>query len=128
VLRFRAMRRAQAILVLLALFSAPLALLARGEACAEACSKFCCVALHHSSHSDSAGAGHCHGNPQSTRCCDEAAPNHALDFGFTILLPLTIIPSAASLGAPAISGTAITSAAIFVSSRYTPPPFEPPRA
>src|ERR1700735_2769720 len=67
------MRRAQIILVLIALVSAPLALLARSEACADACTKSCCVALHHSANASGSTTGHCHSNSgtPSARCCDE---------------------------------------------------------
>ena len=39
----------------------------------------------------------------STRCCDQLPSNHSLDYGFTILMPLSIIPSIAGIEAPAIS-------------------------
>src|SRR5580704_234177 len=99
------MRSMQIILVLIALVLAPLALLARSEACADACSKSCCVAFHHSASGPAPSAAHCHGNNRasSARCCDEPTSNHALDYGFSILMPLSILPNNASLAAPAIS-------------------------
>jgi hypothetical protein len=124
------MRRVQIIFVLIALVSSPLALVARSEACAEACTKSCCVARHHSSHDTGPAAGHCHGNRQapSARCCDEPVSNHALDYGFTILMPLSILPDVPEIEAPAISGAAVVSSPLVVPSAFGSAPFEPPRA
>jgi hypothetical protein len=120
------MRRACIVLVLIAVVSSPLALLARSEACAQSCAKSCCVALHRSA----PAAGHCHGNRQapSARCCDEPVTNHALDYGFTILMPLSILPHVAGLEAPAISAAPVSSNLLIAPSALPSAPFEPPRA
>ncbi len=124
------MRRVQIIFVLLALASSPLALVARSEACAEACTKSCCAAVHHASHDSAPAAGHCHSNRQgsSARCCDEPVSNHALDYGFTILMPLSILPDVPGIAAPANSGVAVVSNPLVVPSALGSAPFEPPRA
>jgi len=124
------MRRAQVILALIALVSAPLAVVARSEACADACTKSCCVAMHHSTHGSVPASGHCHGNNQapSARCCDEPTSNHALDYGFTILMPLSILPDVAGMEAPAISRAAVASNPLIAPSAFSSAPFEPPRA
>lgn len=122
------MRRAQAVLVLIALLATPLALLARSEACADACTNSCCIALHHSAKGPA--AGHCHGANQapSTRCCDEPTSNHALDYGFTILMPLSIIPGIAGIEAPAISRAVVAPNYLTVFPVFRSALFEPPRA
>jgi len=122
------MRRAQAVLVLIALLATPLALLARSEACAEACTNSCCIALHHSAKSPA--ASHCHGanQAQSARCCDEPTSNHAPDYGFTVIMPLSIIPRVAGIEAPAISRTVVASRFLIIPSLFRATPFEPPRA
>jgi hypothetical protein len=125
------MRRARIILVLIALVSSPLALLARSEACAEACTKSCCVALHHTSNgAGSEAATHCHSNHQEplARCCDEPTSNHALDYGFTILIPLSILPEVASIEPPAISRISVAPKVLISPPTFASAPFEPPRA
>lgn|SRR5271154_3052341 len=125
------MRRARIILVLVSLVSSPLALLARSEACAEACTKSCCVALHHTANGAGSGAAsHCHSNHREplARCCDEPTSNHALDYGFTILIPFSILPEVASIEAPAISRIAVASNVLISPSTFVSTPFEPPRA
>jgi len=124
------MRRAQIILVLIALVSAPVALLPRSEACADACTKSCCVALHHSATRPAPVAGHCHSNNRapSARCCDEPTSNHALDYGFSILMPLSILPDIAGLAAPAISRSPVVTNHLIAPSAFSSAPFEPPRA
>jgi hypothetical protein len=116
--------------VLIALVSAPLALLARSEACADACSKSCCVALHHSASGPAPSAAHCHSNDRasSARCCDEPTSNHALDYGFSILMPLSILPDVAGLAAPAISRSLVAANPHISPSAFSSAPFEPPRA
>jgi hypothetical protein len=122
------MRRAQAVLVLIALLATPLALLARSDACANACTNSCCIALHHSAKGPA--ASHCRGANQvpSTRCCDQPASNHALDYGFTILMPLSILPSVASIAAPAVSRAVAAPTSLTIPSYFRSAPFEPPRA
>ena len=123
------MRRAQAILALIVLVFAPLALVARSNACAEACTKSCCVAVHHSANSSVPPSGHCHGVNQSPTalCCEEPTSNHALDYGFTILTPLSILPNVASVETPTISGAAVSSNPLNAPSGFSSAPFEPPR-
>jgi hypothetical protein len=122
------MRRAQALLVLIALLASPLALLARSEACADACTNSCCIALHHAAKGPA--AGHCRGANQvpSTRCCDQPASNHALDYGFTILMPPSILPCVASIAAPVSARAALSANSLIIPSAFRPAPFEPPRA
>jgi len=122
------MRRAQAAIVLIALLATPLALLARSEACADACTNSCCIALHHAAKGPV--AGHCRGVDQfpSTRCCDQPPSNHSLDYGFTILMPLSIIPSIAGIEAPAISCAVVAPNSLIIPSAFSSAPFEPPRA
>src|ERR1700690_1635382 len=124
------MRRAQVILMLTVLVSAPLALLARSEACADACAKSCCVTLHHSAGGSTPAAGRCHSNSEtpSARCCDEPTSNHALDYGFSILMPLSILPDVASLAGPAVSRSLVTTNQLIGPSVFSSAPFEPPRA
>jgi hypothetical protein len=122
------MRRAQVTFVLIALLASPVALLARSEACADACTNSCCLALHHSA--TAPADGHCHGANQmpSTCCCDQPASNHALDYGFTILMPLSILPSIAGIEAPAISRAVAAPNLLTIPSAFRSAPFEPPRA
>jgi len=124
------MRRAQAIIVLIAMLASPLALFARSEACADACTKSCCIALHHSTRTSTQKAGHCHGanHTPAARCCDEPTSNHALDYGFTVLMPFSILPNVASIAPPSISRTTLPSDTLFAPLAFTFIPFEPPRA
>jgi len=123
------MRRAQAILVFLSLLATPLALIARGEACAAACAKSCCLIA---SHARNAADSHhaCHGQAPVPRgmCCSGVSSSHALDYGFTTPLPQTVLTSSQGVERPQIERRIISRDILTATSIASPPPFEPPRA
>jgi len=124
------MRRLEAFLALISMLAAPLALVARGQACASACAKSCCLISSSRVHASPQADANCHSQrpADSRRCGSAPAPNHALDFGFLAPLPRVILP--ALTGAPSLqtSRRAISPAVLNDSSINLPPPAEPPRS
>jgi len=123
------MRRLSAMLAVIALMAAPLALVARGEACAMACAKACCPISAHRTSTMPDGA-HCHGTGGAipgSMCCPASGNTHALDYGFATPLPLSILTAAIGVIPSQISRGAIAVANPLNFTRPPSPPFEPPR-
>jgi hypothetical protein len=123
------MRRIFAMLALVALMSAPLSLWARGEACAAACAKACCPISAHRASSVPGGA-HCHGTGggmPGSMCCPGAANSHALDYGFAMPLPLSIVTAVDAFAPPPVTRAGLDFAVSLLVTRPPSPPFEPPR-
>jgi len=119
---------APAILVIVALLASPLALLARGLACANAECVCMCARPHGHSSSPQSGSARLHRAAEYCPYCGMKVKYHLADYGFiapiapTAPLPFIAIPS------PAV---ARENAAIFTPSPvsgFLPEPFEPPRA
>jgi hypothetical protein len=123
------MRRAQAILLIAALLSTPLALLARAiPGDQTACNTMCC--LSHGSHF----------SPQDKRMsCHHSAAGHVLectihsnrhqpDYGFIAPLAPTFVASSAGLAAPVLTGELSLPYAQAPCSGFLSAPSEPPRA
>src|ERR1700733_2272648 len=122
------MRRIQAIVALLAILAAPLALIARGNACASSCAKYCCPLS--SQRANSTPKMNCHdqSSSDSKDCCSAPVPNHVLDYGFATPLPRTLLTAAVVVEAPQISHRSISRVKLNESSISVPPPIEPPRS
>ena len=125
------MRRAQAILVLVALLSLPLVLVGQSAA-PQCCDHMCCVRHMHSSNpADSV-------QPEEMSChhgatghvveCGLRCSHSNLDFGLLAPIPPAMISSLAALTPPAISRVTIPSAGYNSAAGFLPSTFEPPRA
>jgi hypothetical protein len=126
------MRRAFTIVAVCALLAAPLALVARGEACApENCKKLCCRPhpMHTPSHHTSGDVDCHHSSSQpAPECSMKSACNHALEFGFITPVPLTVLAAKVRLMAPGLVSDKISSPNSQHSSGFAAVPFEPPRS
>jgi hypothetical protein len=132
------MQRAQAMLLVLVLFAAPLALLARASSgMGSECGNLCC--LPHGSHS----GAHVHdarspSNAEGMAChhkdgsqpafCAMKAGQHPLDFGFLAPLVPTVPSAYANLVLPLPARSAIEQSADSLRVGFTVMPFEPPRS
>jgi hypothetical protein len=126
------MRRVFAIVAVCSLLAAPLAVVARAEACApENCKKLCCrphPAHPHSGHASQDMDCH-HSTSQSAPDCSmKSVCNHALEFGFITPVPLTVLVAKARLIAPGPSFSKISSSSPQLDSGFGVAPFEPPRS
>jgi len=127
------MQRAQAIVLVLALFAAPLALLARASSgMGSECGSLCC--LPHGSHAahppdsrESRMACH-HGEAGHAMYCSMNAGHHLMDFGFLAPLAPTTPSSSASLVLPLPARIAIAQSIDSLPSGFFAAPFEPPRS
>jgi hypothetical protein len=127
------------IVAMLAMLAAPLSLLARGTACADACTKMCCMMHDHAMQGDADEGMHCHnssgqaaGTSGSMNCCHmdccmNSNCNHALDYGFAIPLPLTVLVAPFHLSALADFRSTIPIASSILSAGFLAAPFKPPR-
>jgi hypothetical protein len=137
------MRRAQAILLTLSLLAAPLALLARGNPCAEraCCVKLCCLPHRTAAPppADHSGSGMpCHHELAASMPAPMPAPisdcsmksgcSHALDFGLASPLPLTVLASLEPLLAPEPVRQALLQLPASSFAGFHAAPFEPPRS
>jgi hypothetical protein len=124
------MRRAQAILIILALAAVPLALLARASANSmSCCTTMCCPA--HGHHPDAMAMGMiCHRDAAS-------APGHCLcamhsplaaDLGLFAPMPPTAPIPAAGLVPPDFFRQFVSAGRGLAPLGFSAPPFEPPRA
>jgi hypothetical protein len=126
------MRRAQAILLVAALFAAPLALLARSGACGEraCCWKQCRLPkAHHAAAKDAGGEMACHHRSSPVKdCAMKSACSHTLDYGLASPLPPTVLQAA---GVPLALNAARSGAStdpFKLCSGFVATPFEPPRS
>jgi hypothetical protein len=131
------MRRAQAILLVFALFAAPLALIARASSgIGSECGNLCCLPhgshiahLHDSQAQSNADGMACHHkNDSQSAFCAMKAGHHPLDFGFLAPLVPTAPSASASLELPLPIRTAIAQSGAVSYSGFPASPFEPPRS
>src|SRR5579863_6422007 len=88
------MHRAQSILLILALLATPLALLARGIACAGSDCDMACCRMHMGPSASGMSCSHC------DNLCGMKTHNKALDFGFIAPMAPTIRSAHAALALP----------------------------
>ena len=132
VVRYPAMRRIQAILVVVALLATPLALLARGRADdAGECDRLCC--LRHGSHPGGANSATdgmmCHRGTMRHQCvCNMRPGPQSPDYGLLAPIGPTTPSPVVTILSPEIfrAEYSLSNEATF--SGFTPSPFEPPRA
>jgi hypothetical protein len=131
------MRRAQAILVIIALLATPLALLARAASAGTAdCNRMCC--LPHGSHSahihdpiksSAAQGAFCpHGAAQQDCSCVMRAGDHHIDYGFLAPIVPTAPSAIVSVAIPEVSRGISLPRAEIPATGFLSAPFEPPRA
>jgi hypothetical protein len=132
------MQRAQAMLLVLALFAAPLALLARASSgMGSECGNLCC--LPHGSHSSAhvhdarsaskAEAMACHHKDSSQAAfCTMKAGHHPSDFGFLAPLVPTVPSAYVNLVLPLPARSAIEQSVDSLRVGFMVMPFEPPRS
>jgi hypothetical protein len=138
-----AVRRAQAILLTLSLLAAPLALLARGNACGQraCCVKLCCLPHRAAVPAPAGRSGSgmsCHHHLAASMpapipapmpdCSMKSACNHALDYGLASPLPLTVLASGEPLSAPEAFRQAAFQVPASSFAGFHAAPFEPPRS
>ena len=112
------MRRAEIILVIVALLATPLALVARGMACeSSACTMMCC--LPHGSHSHQGQPMVCH--------CQDKSGKHLPDFGLIAPIAPTMIEAFVVVGAPDASRYPVRTYMQSPARGFAPTPFDPPR-
>jgi hypothetical protein len=125
------MRRAQAILVLLALASLPLILLAQSNA-APACDGICCIRhpmrAAGSGHADSDVMSCHHGAAAHLFQCGMHSTQHRTDNALLAPLPPTMLSAAAAVPTPALARYPRTQSVQEVASVFVSVPFEPPRS
>ncbi|HWZ54321.1 MAG TPA: hypothetical protein VNV84_06170 [Candidatus Acidoferrales bacterium] len=131
------MQRAQAILLVLVLFAAPLALLARASSGMGAdCNNLCCL-LHgshashsHAAHTDSKEEGMaCHrGDAGRAANCSMKSSHYAWDYGFLAPIAPTSPSAIVRLVLPAPSRADLVQSIDAIPSALISPPFEPPRS
>ncbi|MGH9774629.1 MAG: hypothetical protein ACRD50_06740 [Candidatus Acidiferrales bacterium] len=104
------MRRANCILALLALLAAPLALLARNQACEQDDCTMTCCRPHSQTHQTrvpdaTQTKGHCQHQASDDECCCQmrSAGNHGPNLGIAAPLPPTLPESVHSIPAPPYS-------------------------
>lgn len=121
--KIQAMRRIQAASLIVALLAAPLALVARGYACApQECTMACCRGRHGMKMDCS------HSAPGMAMCMmchnSQATP----DYGLAAPIAPFQLAAAAKLPRPEVRRTASVKDAAADSAGYSLPPFQPPRA
>jgi len=131
-----AVRRSQAILVIVALLAAPLALLARGMAGEmPGCTRACCL-LHgpHSAHlpqpmTDSDGHGMACHHDGATRACHCLMRSHhpQMDFGFLAPIAPTHTSAIVRIAGPEFSRASFSQQVDISLPGFLSPPFQPPR-
>jgi len=122
------MRRAHAILVILALLATPMALLARSDCNSSACDCMCDLVnrtlLAHAHH----GPILCGQAGSSMHQCAMNTKHHPPDYGLnTLMAPTAPLPVATLASLPATAQPAALSA-LAAPSGFLSAPFEPPRA
>ena len=136
-LTYMPMRRAQAILLVFALFAAPLALLARASSgMGSECGNLCCLPhgsqtahLHHDQAQSKAVGMACHHKDSSKATfCAMKAGHHPLDYGFLAPLVPTMPSAFASLVLPLPARATIGQSVDSLRVGFMLVPFEPPRS
>ena len=123
------MRRAQALLVIVALLAAPLALLARSAAGSmSGCAGMCCPT--HGTHT--ARVLHekmlCHhGEPGHVLKCTMTSGHHGVDYGLIVPVAPTAPSAIASVGIPDLSRAVTAQLHEAAASGFLSTPFQPPR-
>jgi len=112
------MQRVKAMIVVVALLSVPLALLARGMACESSSCPMACCMLHGSHHGNQPMMCHCAGKSSS----------HVPDFGLIAPLPPTEPEAFADIAAPSSLRQPMHSQSELSLPGFVPVPFEPPKA
>jgi hypothetical protein len=131
------MQRAQAIVLVFALFAAPLALLARASSgMGSECGNLCC--LPHRSHTAHMHDVQAQSKPDGMAChhkdggqsafCAMKAGHHPLDFGFLAPLVPTVPSMFASLVLPSPARATIGQSVVPLRVGFMLVPFEPPRS
>ncbi|HVB35846.1 MAG TPA: hypothetical protein VND42_01300 [Candidatus Acidoferrales bacterium] len=123
----KVMRRTQSVILVIALLAVPLALLARGYACApHQCAMMCCPAHK--------GGGHAmnmnctgRGSAGSSACAMRYNSNKNIDYGLASPLPPTQLSAALSLPAPRTAETSFRGDYRDAIPGFSRIPFEPPR-
>jgi hypothetical protein len=123
------MRRAHAILVILALLATPMALLARSDCNQSACDCMCDLVnrtlLAHGHHGPILCGGQAAG---SMHHCVMNTKHHPPDYGLNALMAPTAPPPVATLGSLPVAAQLTTSSALAAPSGFFSAPFEPPRS
>jgi len=131
------MRRAQAIIVIIALLATPLALLARAASAGEpGCNRMCCLQhgghsshMHHPMKSSAVQGAFCphSGSHQDCRCVMRAG-DQRVDYGFLAPVAPTAPSSIISVVIPDASRVFSSPYAELSAPGFLSAPFEPPRA
>ncbi|HLW82911.1 MAG TPA: hypothetical protein VKS20_12815 [Candidatus Acidoferrales bacterium] len=117
------MRRVQSVSLVIALLAAPLALVARGYACAPVeCTMACCQGRMGSRMMMCQGAGH------RCTCWMAGSCEKNLEYGLAAPLPPTQLSAAVKLQKPRMTRANFVAAILNFTNGYFSPPFEPPRA
>jgi hypothetical protein len=121
------MRRAEAILVVIALVSLPLVLL--GQPTAPTCNCICCV-RHNSAHSGAParGAMSCHQHTGAVVCQCEMNSKPGVQAGLLAPLPPTMLSNSLAVPAPPVARRAVAANSQVALSDFLALPFKPPRA
>jgi hypothetical protein len=121
------MRRAQIMLVIVALLATPLTLLATGMACETTSSSMLCCATH-GTHPHGKGMMCPHGDPGGGRSCAGNSGKHVPQFGTIAPIDRTKLAAPVRLAAPQIARSVPAISAPSIASGFSSVPFEPPRA
>jgi len=117
-------RRIQSVSLILALLAVPLALVARGYACApQQCTMMCCLAHKHAMNMNCAGSG----SAGSSACAMQCSSNKNIDYGLASPLPPTQLSAAFLLPAPRSAEMLFAADYRHAVSGFSRIPFEPPR-
>ncbi|MGA8101116.1 MAG: hypothetical protein WB869_03110 [Candidatus Acidiferrales bacterium] len=119
--------RILALVAVLALFSAPAAILAATVECAPtACTGMCCARHVHNAGAHAAEAQCHHSGGQHDARCSETPRGH-IDFGFASPLPPTILVVTVKVGAPRFASSAIAGRRSTILSGFVDDLIKPPR-
>ena len=120
--------RILALVAVIALLSAPAAILAGTNPCAPAaCTGICCARHAHNAAAHTAAAQCHHGGVQPDAHCGGTPRGH-IDFGFTSPLPPTILAVAVMVGAPRFAASAIATRRSAIPFGFADDLIKPPRA
>jgi hypothetical protein len=131
------MRRAHAILVILALLAAPLALVVRAAGGDMAgCNRMCCLShgsqashSHRPAQRSMAQGSFCHRGAADKDCgCSMKASNQHVDYGFLAPIVPTTTSVIASVAIPQASRQVSAPRSDSIATRFLSSPFKPPRA